>query len=74
MRLWTLMQTYFEGVRALRRFKRYAVYLAANFAFGNSLYNRLRNAEDFSETAQILEAFFAGRPTQLQRPNLMFMR
>ncbi len=74
MRLWALMQTYFEGVRALRRFKRYAVYLAANFAFGNSLYNHLRNAGDFTETAQILQAFFARKPKQLQRPNLMFMR
>ncbi|MEJ2038594.1 MAG: tRNA-dihydrouridine synthase [Desulfosarcinaceae bacterium] len=74
VRLLGLTQTHFGGVRALRRFKRYAVYLAANFTFGNSLYNRLRNAGDFNEMAQALETFFATNPVQRQHPNLMFMR
>ena len=74
MRLLDLTRDHFEGVRALRRFKRYAVYLAANFTFGNTLYNSLRNAEDFDDMARGLDAFFATHPGQLQRPNLMFMR
>lgn len=74
LRLAQLLQRYFDPQSALRRFKRYSVYLAANYTFGNSLYNRLRNAGDFPEIDGILRRFFETQPHQLRRPNLNFMR
>jgi nifR3 family TIM-barrel protein len=74
LRLALLVQRYFDPQSALRRFKRYSVYLAANYTYGNSLYNRLRNAADFSAVDGILRRFFDAQPRQLQRPNLNFMR
>jgi tRNA-dihydrouridine synthase B len=73
LRLLALLQEYFEVKSALRRYQRYAAYLAANFAFGNSLYNRLRHAADFDAIASILQDFFKNNPRQLQRPNLNFL-
>jgi tRNA-dihydrouridine synthase B len=74
LRLSTLLQRYFEPKSALRRFQRYAPYLASNFAFGNSLYNRLRNAADFKAIEAALESFFRNDPALRRRPNLNFLR
>jgi tRNA-dihydrouridine synthase B len=74
LRLSTLLQHYFDGKSAMRRYQRYAPYLASNFAFGNSLYNRLRNAADFQTIETALEDFFRNNPTLLRRPNLNFLR
>ena len=74
LRLAELLQRYFDRQSALRRFKRYSVYLAANYLFGNSLYNRLRNASQFDAIEDILHQFFDQDPQQRKRPNLNFMR
>ena len=69
-----LLPYYFEFKNAMRRFLRYAPYLAANFAFGNDLYNRLRNAPDFESIRIILHEFFIKKPRELNRPNMNFLR
>jgi nifR3 family TIM-barrel protein len=69
-----LLRHYFDAKSALRRFKRYSAYLAANYLFGNTLYNRLRNASDFQAIEDIVERFFEQEPQQLRRPNLNFMQ
>jgi tRNA-dihydrouridine synthase B len=74
LRLSTLLQHYFDFKSALRRFQRYAPYLASNFAFGNSLYNRLRHADDFSAIEAALDNFFRNDPPLRRRPNLNFLR
>lgn len=74
LRLTELLPHYFEFKSAMRRFQRYAPYLAANFAFGNSLYNRLRNSMEFDAIATILNTFFRSRPQLLNRPNMNFLR
>jgi tRNA-dihydrouridine synthase B len=74
LRLSALVQQYFDFKSALRRFRRYAPYLASNFAFGNSLFNRLRNADDFSAIEAALEEFFRHDPALRRRPNLNFLR
>jgi nifR3 family TIM-barrel protein len=74
LRLSDLLQKYYDPKSALRRFKRYAAYLAAIFVFGNSLYNGLRNAEDFKKIKDILNDFFSRSPKQLRRPNMNFLR
>jgi tRNA-dihydrouridine synthase B len=74
LRLSALLQQYFDFKSALRRYQRFAPYLAANFAFGNSLFNRLRNAADFEAIAAVLNDFFRKDPQLLKRPNLNFLR
>jgi tRNA-dihydrouridine synthase B len=74
LRLSALLQKYFDLKSALRRFHRYAPYLAANFAFGNSLFNRLRNAANFETIDAIVNDFFQNDPRRLKRPNLNFLR
>lgn len=68
------LEHHFEPKKALRRFKRYGAYLAANFAFGNTLYNRIRNADDMGQIRLALSKFFAGDPDMLKRPNMNLMR
>jgi tRNA-dihydrouridine synthase B len=74
LRLSVLLQHYFDFKSALRRFQRYAPYLASNFAFGNTLFNRLRNAADFKVIEAALEDFFRSNPPLRRRPNLNFLR
>lgn len=74
LRMAALLRCYFDTKSALWRYKRYGGYLAANYVFGNSLYNRLRNASDFTAIEDILKRFFEGQPQQLKRPNLNFMQ
>lgn len=74
LRLLHLLYDHFDPVRALRRFKRYGAYLAANFAFGNTLYNRIRNAVDKEQLHGILIDFFRDPPRALNRPNMNLLR
>ncbi|MCP4746979.1 MAG: tRNA-dihydrouridine synthase family protein [Desulfobacteraceae bacterium] len=74
MRLLTLTEKHFDPLKGLRRYKRYASYLAANFAFGNSLFNKIRIAADYEQIEAILTAFFDTNPAVLKRPNMHFMR
>jgi tRNA-dihydrouridine synthase B len=74
LRLSELLQHYFDFKSALRRFQRYASYLASNFAFGNTLFNLLRNAGDFEAIEAALDNFFRNDPPLRQRPNLNFLR
>jgi tRNA-dihydrouridine synthase B len=74
LRLSELLRHYFDFKSALRRFQRYAPYLASNFAFGNTLFNRLRNAGNFEAIEAALENFFRNDPPLRQRPNLNFLR
>lgn len=74
LRMSLYLQHYFEFKSALRRYQRYAPYLAANFTFGNTLFNRLRNAADFQSIESILRDFFQNGPQLLLRPNLFFLR
>jgi len=69
-----LLEQHFDDIRALRRFKRYGAYLAANFTFGNALYNRVRHADDMQSARDVLNDFFKGRPTLLKRPNMHLLR
>jgi tRNA-dihydrouridine synthase B len=74
LRLCRLLPQYFDPKGALRRFKRYAGYLAANFTYGNALYNRLRNAENFETIESVLYEFFRKGPKELMRPNMNFFQ
>lgn len=74
LRLIELLEDYFDAVRALRRFKRFGAYLAANFAFGNTLFNAIRNADDLRAARQAVTDFLDEDPPMLKRPNMNFLR
>lgn len=74
LKLVDLLNHHFDPLRALRRVKRYGAYLAANFAFGNTLYNRIRNAVDMGAVRDALNDFFSDHPRQLVRPNMNLLR
>ena len=67
-----LLDKHYDPIRAIRRFKRFAFYFAANFKFGHTLYSRLLNASDMLQIEQILQRFFKKSPDLVSRPNLNF--
>ena len=69
-----LLAKHYDPIRALRRFKRFAFYFAANFKFGHSLYSRLLNAADLLQIEKILKDFFEKPPDLVSRPNLNFFK
>jgi nifR3 family TIM-barrel protein len=74
LRLAELLLRHYDPIRALRRFKRFAFYFAANFKFGHSLHSRLHNASDMPAVKQILHQFFKESPEVVGRPNLNFFK
>lgn len=66
------LEKHYDSIRALRRFKRFAHYYAANFKFGHTLHTRLKNAADMSQIEVILQQFFRSPPELVTRPNLNF--
>jgi tRNA-dihydrouridine synthase B len=74
LRLTDLLGLHFDARRALRRFKQYGAYLAANFAFGNTLFNRIRNAIDMEAVRRVVVDFFGEKPPARRRPNLNLLR
>jgi tRNA-dihydrouridine synthase B len=70
--LLALMQTHFDDRRALRRYKKFALYFSANFKFAHSFYTRINNAPDLSAVQRILDDFFRQPPAIVKRPNMNF--
>jgi nifR3 family TIM-barrel protein len=69
-----LLEKHYDPIQAIRRFKRFAFYFAANFKFGHSLYCQLLNASDMLQVEQILQRFFDKSPDLTASPNLNFFR
>jgi nifR3 family TIM-barrel protein len=72
VKLAALLEQHFEPPQAIRRFKRFAYYFAANFKFGHTLYTRISNAKDMASIINCLDTFFNEPPQCLRRPNLIF--
>ncbi|VTR69912.1 tRNA-dihydrouridine synthase [Desulfosarcina cetonica] len=72
MRLLDLMQQHFDPRRALRRYKKFALYYSANFTFAHSFYTRINNAPDLKTLKNVLEQFFNREPQTILRPNMNF--
>jgi nifR3 family TIM-barrel protein len=69
-RLADLLDSHFDPDRAIRRYKKFAMYFSANFTFGHTLFTGLRNADDMNRAREILRSFFSGKPGVNVRPNL----
>ena len=67
-----LMERHFDSRRALRRYRKFALYYSANFKFAHSFYKRIGNARDLQAVKDGLVAFFSGNPQTTARPNMNF--
>ncbi len=74
LQLTAFLEKHYDAIRAIRRFKRFAYYYAANFKFGHSLHSRLINAVDMIQIRKVLNQFFQVSPELVTRPNLNFFR
>ena len=67
-----LLTKHYDPISAVRRYKRFAFYFAANFKFGHTLYSRLLAAGDMIQIEQILHRFFEKPYDLVATPNLNF--
>jgi nifR3 family TIM-barrel protein len=74
LKLAGLLTKHYDPIPAIRRFKRFSGYFAANFKYGHQLHSRLLNAADMVQVKQILERFFDKSPDLVATPNLNFFK
>lgn len=72
MALLDLMEQHFDARRALRRYKKFALYYSANFKFAHSFCKRVGNAANLAAVRAELEDFFSRQPETVTRPNMNF--
>lgn len=74
IRLIRLLETHYDPVRAIKRFKRFSFYFCANFRFGHALHTRILKAADMREIETAIRGFFK-QPADIQsRPNMNFFK
>lgn len=69
-----LLAKHYDPIQAIRRFKRFSFYFAANFKFGHQLHSRLMKAADMMQVEPILQRFFDTAPDLESKPNLNFFK
>ncbi|MFZ2631358.1 MAG: tRNA-dihydrouridine synthase family protein [Desulfosalsimonadaceae bacterium] len=74
LQLMDLMADHFAPPTDIRKFKKLALYPAALFKFGHSFFTRMFRATDFTEMANVINAFFDTFPEEASRPNLNLFR
>jgi tRNA-dihydrouridine synthase B len=72
MRLKRLMAARFSPDRALRRYKKFALYFAANFRFGHTLHSKILGVKNMAAIDAVLADFFRHPPETGSRPNMNF--
>lgn len=71
-RMLALLPRYFDERAALRRFRRFTLYFAANFRFGHTLHRRVQGAGSLAQAADAVERFFDPPPELNAVPNMNF--
>ncbi len=71
-RLLELLPRYFDEPSALRRFRRFSLYFAANFRFGHTLHRRIQAAGSLAQMSAVVESFFETPPEINAVPNMNF--
>ncbi len=72
VKLIRLLEIHFDPVAAVKRFKRFAFYFAANFRFGHSLYSKILAAGDMPGVHAAVRRFFENPPALCAGPNMNF--
>ncbi|MFO7708142.1 MAG: tRNA-dihydrouridine synthase family protein [Desulfobacterales bacterium] len=71
-RLLDLLPRHFDAPAALRRFRRFTLYFAANFRFGHTLHRRIQGAKSLAQMAGVVDDFFSVPPELNSAPNMNF--
>ncbi|MFP4194851.1 MAG: tRNA dihydrouridine synthase [Desulfosalsimonas sp.] len=69
-RMLDLLEKYFEPTTALRRYKKWIGYFAANFTYGHSFAALVRRAGDSGQARRALDKFFRDSPQLNSLPNM----
>ncbi|MBT8762918.1 tRNA-dihydrouridine synthase family protein [Desulfohalobiaceae bacterium Ax17] len=64
-----LLWTYFEPTRAIKLFKKFALYFCANFVFGNSILNGFMKVQTKENIIKYIEKTFTPCPQLAPKPN-----
>jgi nifR3 family TIM-barrel protein len=72
LELAALLETHFAPQEALRRFKKFSRYFAANFKFGHTFHTTIQRSCDMASAARAAADFLRGAPERLAQPNLNF--
>jgi nifR3 family TIM-barrel protein len=67
-----LLETHYDPVAAIKRFKRFAFYFSANFRFGHTLHSRILKAANMNEVVTIVNRFLGDAPDVAARPNMNY--
>lgn len=73
-RLLNLTVRHFEEKAAVRRFRKFTFYFAANFRFGHTLYARVLNSANLNQIRETLDGFFATSPELTATPNMNYFQ
>jgi len=74
LRLLNLLFNYYNPEIAMRRFKEFSLYFAANFRFGHTLYRQIRSQDTPDAAEEVLNRFFDASPERVSRPNLCMFK
>jgi nifR3 family TIM-barrel protein len=66
-----LLALHFDPAKALRRYKKFLNYYAANFRFGHTLYAKTANVSSMAAALDAVQAFFTRPPERLRRPSVV---
>jgi tRNA-dihydrouridine synthase B len=72
IRLAGLLKQHFDLEKALRRFKRFSFYFAANFKFGHTFFTGIKNVNTMKAAEAFVHRFFHRPAEVVSRPNLNF--
>jgi nifR3 family TIM-barrel protein len=70
MRLADALDRHFDPVRALKRYRLFTIYFAANFLFGHSLQSRFLKAKNMDEIRSVIQEHIQPDLQLVKRPNL----
>jgi len=74
LRMAELLEKHYDPINALRRFRKFALYFAANFHFGHTFYTGIMNAMNIEGAKTVIEHFFHTDPGLARQPNINFLR
>jgi nifR3 family TIM-barrel protein len=73
-RLLELTARHFDERAAIRRFRKFIYYFAANFRFGHTLYAKVQSSAGLAELQEALDAFFSIPPERTSAPNMNYFQ
>lgn len=75
LKLLKQLPEYYDVTTALRRFKEFMSYFAANFRFGHSLYLQIRRQDTLNAVEETIVRFFSTQPEMMaSKPNISLFR